>query len=146
MDDNAVREERRIWLSIAILFFALGVSRQLDLQTTLLKVGRSIAFSEGWYSKRQNFQLAFIVGVILTCLAVLRVLLIWLRKAPLSTWVGVIGAILVIGYLLIRAVSLHEIDEFIARKFLIFRWNWIFEMGGIGLVIFASMWRARLAS
>ena len=144
MGDNAARKERRIWLSIAILFFALGISRLLGLETTLLKIGRSIAFSEGWYPKRQNFELAFIAGVTLTCLAALRALVIWLRKAPLSTWVGVTGTILIIAYLFIRAASLHQIDVFIARKFLVFRWNWIFEMEGIGLVIFASMWRNRV--
>ena len=81
-DSNALRE-RRIWLSIAILFFALGISRQLDLQTALTEVGRSIAHSEGWYNRRRIFQLAFIAGVSLTGLSVARALLIWARKTAL---------------------------------------------------------------
>jgi hypothetical protein len=141
-DDNALRE-RRIWLTISILLFALGITRLLDLQTALAEVGRSIAFSEGWYGRRRVFQLAFIAGVSLTCLVIARALLIWARKTPFTTWLGATAAILVIGYVLIRAASLHQVDVFIGEKILLFRWNWIFEMGGIALVILASMWRAR---
>ena len=52
-----------------------------------------------------------------------------------------IGTTLVIGYVLIRAASFHHVDRFIGRTILGFRWNWILEMGGIALVLFASQWR-----
>jgi hypothetical protein len=67
--------------------------------------------------------------------------LIWVRHAPISTWFALIGTTLVIGYVLIRATSFHHIDRFIGRTILGFRWNWILEMGGIALVLFASLWR-----
>jgi hypothetical protein len=141
-DDNALRE-RRIWLIISILLLALGISRLLDLETALAEGGRSIAFSEGWYGRRKVFQLALIDGVSITCLAIVTTLVIWARRTPFPTWLGITAAILVIGYILIRAASLHQIDVFIEQRIFLFRWNWIFEMGGTGLVILASMWRAR---
>src|SRR5215471_20103805 len=51
------------------------------------------------------------------------------------------GTTLVTGYVLIRAASFHHVDRFIGRTILGFRWNWILEMGGIALVLFASQWR-----
>jgi hypothetical protein len=42
---------------------------------------------------------------------------------------------------LIRAASFHHVDRLIGRTVLGFRWNWILEMGGIGLVLLASQWR-----
>ena len=141
-DNNAFRE-RRIWLMISILLFALGISRLLDLQTAVADVGRSIAFFEGWYGRRRVFQLAFIAGVSLTCLVIARAFLIWARQTPFPTWLGATAAILVLGYALIRAASLHQIDVFISQKIFLFRLNWVFEMGGTAVVILASMWRWR---
>jgi hypothetical protein len=43
--------------------------------------------------------------------------------------------------MLIRAASFHHVDRLIGRTVLGFRWNWILEMGGIGLVLLASQWR-----
>jgi hypothetical protein len=48
---------------------------------------------------------------------------------------------MIIGYVLIRAASFHHFDRFINQKFLGFRWNWILEMSGIGVMLVASYWR-----
>jgi hypothetical protein len=42
---------------------------------------------------------------------------------------------------LIRAASFHHFDRIINQKFLGFRWNWILEMSGIGVMLVASYWR-----
>jgi hypothetical protein len=75
------------------------------------------------------------------CLISAITLLVWVRHAPISSWFALIGTTLVIGYVLIRAASFPHIDRFIGRTILGFRWNWILEMGGISLVLFASQWR-----
>ena len=59
----------------------------------------------------------------------------------MSTWLAVVGATLVMGYVLIRAASFHHVDRFIGSRIFGFRWNWILEMGGIALVLFAGQWR-----
>jgi len=133
--------ERRAWRSISILFFFLGINKQLDLQTALTEAGRYLAYYQGWYEQRQLVQLAFIALIAVICLISAITLLIWVRHAPISTWFALIGTTLVIGYVLIRATSFHHIDRFIGRTILGFRWNWILEMGGISLVLFASQWR-----
>src|SRR6516162_2812427 len=130
--------ERCAWRSISILFFFLGINKQLDLQTALTEAGRYLAYYQGWYGQRQLVQLAFIALIAVICLISAITQLIWVRHAPISTWFALIGTTLVIGYVLIRATSFHHIDRFIGRTILGFRWNWILEMGGIALVLFAS--------
>jgi hypothetical protein len=57
---------------------------------------------------------------------------------------ALIGATLVLGFVLIRAASFHHMDRFIGTRILGLRWNWILEMSGIGLVLLASQWRQSL--
>ena len=136
-------KEQRIWIAISILFLGLGVNKQLDLQSALTAAGRVIAYGQGWYDQRQFVQLAFIIFTAIVCASVVITLLIWTRHAPLSTWFALLGTILVVGFVLIRAASFHHIDRFIGTTIFGFRWNWILEMGGITIVLLASQWRRR---
>ena len=63
----------------------------------------------------------------------------------MPTWLGLLGVILVLGFVTIRSASFHHFDEFIGSRVMGFKWNWVLEMGGISLVIIASEWRRRLA-
>jgi hypothetical protein len=128
--------ERRAWRSISALFFFLGINKQLDLQTDLRR-----SRYQGWYEQRWLVQLAFIALIAVTCLISAIILLIWVRDAPMSNWLALIGTTLVISYVLIRAASFYHVDRLIGQKILGFRWNWILEIGGIGLVLLASLWR-----
>jgi hypothetical protein len=137
--------EGHLWRAISILFVALGINKQLDLQTALTELGRVFATEQGWYGERQTIQAWFIIGVALTCTFVAVTLPIWARKSPAPTWLAVIGMTTVLAFVLIRAASFHHIDKFIGNRILGLRWNWVLEMTGIAMVIFASEWR-RLAS
>ncbi len=134
-------KELRAWRSIAVTFLALGVNKQLNLQTALTEGGRVLAKFQGWYDQRQSVQVAFIAVVAIICLVAAIILVRWAHKAPAPTWLALTGSIMTIGYVLIRTVSLHDIDRFIGEKILGFRWNWILEMGGISVVLVASYWR-----
>jgi hypothetical protein len=68
-------------------------------------------------------------------------LLLWTRSAPISTRVALMGTSMVLGFVLIRAASFHHVDQFIGQRILGLRWNWILEMSGISLVLFASQCR-----
>ena len=140
-DFGSVGIERGAWRSISVLFLFLGINKQLDLQTALTEAGRYLAHYQGWYEQRQLVQLAFVALIAVMCLISAITLLIWVRDAPISTWLALIGTTLVIGYVLVRAASFHHVDRFIGRTILGFRWNWILEMGGIALVLLASQAR-----
>jgi hypothetical protein len=133
--------ERRAWWAISSLFLALGINKQLDLQSALTEAGRVLAHYQGWFEQRQLVQLAFIAFVAIICLIAAITLLLWTRTAPIPTRLALIGTTMVLGFVLIRAASFHHVDRFIAQTILGLRWNWVLEMSGISLVLFASQWR-----
>jgi hypothetical protein len=133
--------EHRVWQTIAILFVALCISKQLGLETALTEAGRNLALSEGWYKQRQVVQLALIVLVTLSGIIAGIILLTWARIGPLSTLLALMGATFVVAYLMLRAISFHPVDQFISGQVLGLRWNWILQTGGIGVVLMASEWR-----
>ena len=67
LKDARCLQERRAWRCISALFLALGINKQLDLQTALTETGRVLAHYQGWYAQRQLVQLAFIALVAMTC-------------------------------------------------------------------------------
>jgi hypothetical protein len=113
----------------------------LDLQTALTEAGRVLAQYQGWYEQRQFVQLVFIALAAMTCLIAAITLLLWARNSPIPTRLALIGTTMVLGFVSIRAASFHHVDRFIGQKILGLRWNWILEMSGISLVLFASQWR-----
>ena len=136
--DRDVKDDSYTWRAISVAFFALGINKQLDLQTALTEIGRIFAEAGGWYEQRQSVQLYFIVGVAIFCALALLILLCWARGSPFQTWFALVGSTFVLGYVLIRAASFHHIDRFINSRILELKWNWILEMGGIMIVLLAS--------
>jgi hypothetical protein len=120
---------------------SLGINKQLDLQSALTEAGRVLARYQGWFEQRQLVQLAFIALVAIICLIAAITLLLWTRGAPIPTRLALMGTTMVLGFVLIRAASFHHVDQFIGQRILGLRWNWILEMSGISLVLFASQWR-----
>jgi hypothetical protein len=141
--DMPMRQERYAWRAISALFLALGINKQLDLQSALTQVGRILSFYEGWYAQRQAVQVVFIILVAVLCVVAVIILMTWAHNAPAPTWVALMGTMLVFGFVLIRASSFHHMDRFIGELILGLRWNWVLEMGGISLALVASEWRRR---
>ena len=139
--EDIASNERRAWWAISALFLALGINKQLDLQSALTETGRVLAHYQGWFEQRQLVQLAFIALVAIICLIAAIALLLWTRSAPTPTRLALIGTTMVLGFVLIRAASFHHVDQFIGQTILGLRWNWVLEMSGISLVLFASQWR-----
>jgi NADH:ubiquinone oxidoreductase subunit K len=136
--------EYRTWQAIAVMFLALGINKQLDLQSALTEIGRIIAINGGWYGQRQGVQYLFILGVAVACAAVSLGLIVLARRSPVATWGALVGTTLVLGFVLIRAASFHHVDKLIGQKILGLRWNWVLEMGGITIVLLSSEWRRRM--
>jgi hypothetical protein len=135
--------EKYLWRAMAFMFAALGINKQLDLQSALTELGRVAEDQQGWYDERQIVQIWFIVGVAVASISVVAILLILAWKAPVSTWFALMGTTIILAFVLIRAASFHHIDRFIGTTVLGLRWNWVLEMGGISIVIVASELRRR---
>ena len=99
-----------VWRAISIVFFLLGINKQLDLQSAMTELGRIVAFAGGWYEQRQIVQIYFSIGVAAICVTATLFLLFWARKSKIQTWLALFGSTFVLGYVLIRAASFHHID------------------------------------
>ena len=135
--------ERRFWaVAMAGLAF-LAVNKQLDLQSLLTAAGRCTAQLQGWYDMRRTVQLDFIVT--LAAAALLGGLVtLWLMRGTLArTWLAILGLVWIIGFVLVRAVGFHHVDEMIGLRVAGMRLNWVFELGGIGLFALGTMLAGR---
>lgn len=135
--------EAFIWTAIAILFLALGINKQLDLQSALTEIARVLARAQGWYERRGKVQMAFVAAVVAVCLVAAIIVLFMIRRAPAITWLAALGTVMVLVFVLIRAASIHHIDLIIGSTVLGLRWNWILEIGGILTVMTAGWWRGK---
>ncbi len=125
---------RMFWLFLAVLLFALGINKQLDLQSALTAVGRCWAKAEGWYAERRTFQLRFIMSIIATSF-VFGALLAWTMRQHLRRiGLALIGIALLLSFIGIRAVGFHHFDQFIGYEIGNVRVNWAFEIGGTTMI------------
>jgi len=63
-DPPLLARRAALWLFLAIVFFCLGINKQLDLQSLVTQVGRTVAHTQGWYDQRRMVQ-AILVGLVL---------------------------------------------------------------------------------
>ncbi len=141
--DGIRREERRFWSVIFGVLLFLCLNKQLDLQTAMTEFLRGRAKAEGWYGIRFKFQVAFIATMAI-CLPVLATLMFFIARAlPASTKLAGLGLIIIGIFVLIRASSFHHIDRLLNERVLSFKLNWIFELGGIAVVLVGAQKRWR---
>lgn len=133
----------RFWLLLAVALGLMAVNKQLDAQTALTDIGRQLAVAQGWYAQRHKVQIVFVAAVALVAGAGLAAL--WWASRPLSTGraTAAVGLLLLIGFVMVRAASFHHVDAFLAESALGLRWNWILELGGIGVVAAGAWFESR---
>jgi len=138
--------ERQIWRSIALVLGVLGISKLLNLLTAFTELGRTAAYFGGWYHRRQIVQAEFVRVVVVGCAGITLTVIVWAPTASWACWLAVIGTAVVLGFVLIRAASIHQVDRFINQTALGIRWNRVLEIGGISVVIFGASWARHLAA
>lgn len=130
--------ERLFWWGMAAVMCALGVNKQLDLQSWLTQVGRDMALASGWYANRQQVQVIFIAWLGVVTLVVLRWLGSRLGNLHRCTRVAGMGLLVLGAFVLMRAASFHHVDALLHLNFSNVRLNAWFELGGIGVIICAA--------
>ncbi|MHB1559855.1 MAG: hypothetical protein ACYC61_20595 [Isosphaeraceae bacterium] len=124
----------RFWLALAVLLLALGINKQLDLQSLATQIGRDVIRAWGLYSARRELQVGFILAVVLVCAGTLG-WFFWAARATLERrWLAVLGTMFILGFVVVRAASFHHVDAFIGSRLGGAKWNWILELGGIAIV------------
>jgi hypothetical protein len=127
------------WLVLAGLMVALGINKQLDLQSLATQIGRDLIRSLELYRKRRMFQVGFIAAVFLLCGGALAALLWASRRSIRRRWPAIVGILFILGFVVIRASSFHHVDVLLSARLGGLKWNWIFELGGIAILAAAAL-------
>jgi hypothetical protein len=135
-------QEIWFWKLLFIALVLLGINKQLDLQSAFTEMARLMAVKQGWYAERRQAQMAFIAGGAILGLTLLAATTYLIWGAPGATHWALAGSAALVLFVLVRATSIHHVDEFLGRSLAGFRVNWLLEWGGL-LVIGASAWRRR---
>jgi len=135
--------EGALWWILVYGLLALGINKQLDLQSALTEIGRIFAEQQGWYGKRYEVQIYFIYSVAAFAAFAIFALFLLARKAPPATLIALSGSICLLSFVVIRAASFHHVDLFIGSVILGIKMNAILEMGGICIIIAGARLRLR---
>jgi hypothetical protein len=99
------------WLAIAAMLAALGINKQLDLQSLVTVIGKRVAIEGGWYERRRAVQVAFI----LVCAAMAGGAMWVVARRLRGSWARyrqpTLGAAGLAVFVLVRAASFHHIDD-----------------------------------
>ena len=147
---RTLRAERRLeeparrlvlfWALMTVGMLALGINKQLDLQSFFTQVGRSLARRGGWYESRGDVQRLFILALVCGAVGALLTMLCLLRHHLRAVGVALLGGVFVLTFVVVRAASFHHVDVLLNSRLEGVRLNWVFELGGIALVA----WGARI--
>jgi hypothetical protein len=132
--------ERLVWSAMAIRLVALGVNKQLDLQSALTELGRILG---GWYDSRHRVQRVFILAVGSAAAVIGAFLLFVVRRAPVGTQVSPAGGCVLLAFVVIRASSFHHVDLFIRSRWWGIRGNWLMEVGSLVVILAGAGLRLR---
>ncbi|RYY05739.1 MAG: hypothetical protein EON55_25130 [Alphaproteobacteria bacterium] len=115
------------------------MNKQLDLQSLGTAVARHLAQNEGWYDARREAQALFILGICAVMLLAMVALTIIARRVGRWPRLSIVGLILLLGFVTVRAVSFHHIDALIGFEFAGVRLNHVLELGGIAAIGSAAL-------
>lgn len=107
--------EAAFWACAALLMAALGVNKQLDLQTLLTAAGRCVARAQGWYGARGAVQTRFVEAVAAVAALSLIGAGVAMRAHLARLWPAILGLAAVLTYVAVRAASFHHVDQILYR-------------------------------
>lgn len=129
----------RAWRVLAAALLALGINKQFDLQTMFAELGRQLALQQGWYERRRPVQLVFVLLI----MALAGALVLWvvrLARGPLAPLrLALVGAVLLLGFIAVRASSLHAVDWLLGRSLVGLRLGALLELAGIACVTICAV-------
>ncbi|QBX33482.1 hypothetical protein E4191_01190 [Paracoccus liaowanqingii] len=134
---------RIFWGVLVVLLAFLAVNKQLDLQTVLTEAGKCLSRAQGWYDDRRVVQVAFIGTLLIVLLMAMGVLMAVLRGRIAQNALALAGLILVLGFVMLRAVSIHNVDQILGGASLGLSNNFLLENAGLVLIALNALWLLR---
>lgn len=137
------RARKRVWFVMTATLIALGINKQLDIQTLFTDIGRVTAKQQGWYMERRGVQYEFIVAVGAIAAVCAMIVPFIARRAGRWEILAAIGLTSLFAFVFIRAASFHHIDAILSLGVAGIRVNHVMELGGILIIAFAAIRRLR---
>jgi hypothetical protein len=134
---NNQKRLSQLWGLVTLAMVLLGINKQLDLQSLFTEIMRDMARSQGWYQERRKLQVLFILCVAGLGAMGTGALAYVMRKVMWRVTGAIVGLGLIVSFVVIRAASFHNVDILLSSGGP-FRLNWVFELGGISLIIFSA--------
>lgn len=128
------------WLAISLVPLGLALSGEIGVSRILGNLGRDVAWDEGWYYDRREYQRQAILavggaGVTLAGLSAV----LFLRPRHWQLALALLGAIYLGSFVTIRAISLHDVDALLYRRsFESVRYSALFELAGASSMVLAA--------
>lgn len=129
-----------VWGGLALGMLFLGINKQLDLQSWLTAVVKTVAWEQGWYEQGQRLQVIFIMGLGIISLSGAAIIAWYLRHSWRQYWILLLGLLGLARFILVRAASFYAVPlPELSRLTGGFRINWLLELIAISLLIFAAL-------
>ena len=125
-------------MALTTALLALAINKQLDLQSWVTQLGRTLAYRGGWYGQRRAFQSVFVLVLALLGLLGFSLLAFLLRRLLARVGLAAAGLAFLITFVAVRASSFHHVDVWLRSGRI--RLNWVLELGGIALIAICA-WR-----
>jgi hypothetical protein len=132
------KEHVIFWVGLTLMMIALGLNKQLDLQSNFTEILRDMAKAHGWYEQRRMAQMLFVAAMgicVPVILIVLRLTLVQSWRRFKVIWVGMI---LLLVFIVIRAASFHHVDLFFYQSVGSLRYYQALEMLAIAVIFIGT--------
>lgn len=120
-------------IAFAAMLLLLAVNKQLDLQSWMTFEARGLLRQLDLYPHRRTLQVLFIATVAAAAVAGIAIASVAVRRRRAECGIAFAGAILLAGFILVRAASFHRVDHGLGQTLLGWKLNWILELGGIAV-------------
>lgn len=133
------RQLAMAWGLLCLGMIALGINKQLDLQSLITVYGRRFAQQGGWYQRRRLMQFAFICTIALLGACLMVSFGWWIRRQLRDIWLAGLGATFLACFVVIRAASFHHMDILLGQVHFGVRMNCILELSGITCIAISAL-------
>jgi len=132
-----------IWISLGIILAALGLNKEIDLQTVLIEIGRRVARNEHLFAYRLELYLVFFLGFILAMTALFAAVMLrfsadvgkFARQFPFAAS----GLALICTYIVIRAAVIDNVNVMLGLDLKQIPFLWLLEAGGLLLIMIQAL-------
>jgi hypothetical protein len=135
--------ERSVWIAIACVLAALAANREWNFHELITAWGREFAMEQGWYGRRRLIQGLLILWLLLLASMGWSRMFRWVQSVSLQAQLACVGGVLLITFVTVKAVSLHQVDSLLRKSWHEVTVNTVLEACGIAWVAWAAFWRWR---